>query len=468
MSTDYNRFEVAKTMLLPQVMRGTLHNKERSELINSIFNHYGTSSFASFPASIRTKLKEIEKIHASCDDFVYVGIEVELENFREYHDVTEAEKWDYNIYWLDKEDGSLRNDGREFISRFGMLREHTHEALPALEKYVTTVTNNRIEANARTGLHVHIDASQLTAYRFANLLFIYSIFEPMIFHVSGGRNENIFCVPWETNRQTLGQVVSHLVNPHNHRSWRWRNYSKYCGLNLASMATFGTIEFRMHKGTYKAEEIQKWVNFLSNLYLYAKRTDFIENLNRFRTRRDDYKYWDVFAEIFMPYSKEIEELQICKREELIARCKYATINFFKHFVDMSKMPDSEVIPNKLAISRFDPDEEWHRELEAERERDWGDPPDPPVRLDLNRIEPVARVVLEPVNNVMDAIRNRPLEEVANIFRYEWPAAPQPAPDPVVQNERLANRLAQERVRWDAQLERWLEMRERDADERGQP
>lgn len=370
MSTDYNKFEAAKALSLPGIVRHTRHDRAISELVSSIYHHYGVSSSSSFPLKVRRKIEEIDNIHSFSNKFVYVGIEVELENFREYNDVTDGEKWDYMLYWFDKEDGSLRNNGREFVSRFGMLHEHTKEALPALEKYVTTVTNNRIEANARTGLHVHIDASQLNIYEFANLLFIYSIFEPMIFHVSGGRNENIFCVPWETNRQTLGQVVSHLVDSHNHRNWRWRNYSKYCGLNLSSLANFGTIEFRMHRGTYKAEEIQRWVDFLVNLYLYAQRTDFIENLNRFRTRRDDYKYWDVFAEIFKPYSKQIEELQICKREELIARCKYATVCFFKHFVDPSKMPDSE-----RGVRR--PYNDWNYELnEPELRRERVPPPIP--------------------------------------------------------------------------------------------
>ena len=365
---DYSKFERLKNYNLPAIAKSTSHRKDVVDLIQSIYEHYGTNNKASFSQLGQEYLTKIEAIHQNCHDFVYVGIEVELENYRAVKAITDDDVLiPYKFYWTEKEDGSLRNNGREFVSRFGMLREHTYDALLVLEKSVTTVTNNKIEANARTGLHVHIDVSQLTAYQFANLLFIYSIFEPMIFHVSGGRNENIFCVPWETNRKTLGQVVNELAEHNNLRNWRWRNYSKYCGLNLASLASFGTVEFRMHKGTYSAEEIQKWVDFLSNLYLYAKRTDFIDNLMRFRTNRMDWKYWDVFAEIFTPYAREIEQLQISNREELLTRCKYATISFFKHLVDPAKMPDSEHLNVKQAVLiNNDPGEFiWDPDREAE-------------------------------------------------------------------------------------------------------
>lgn len=357
MSTDYSTF---RTMVgnLPNIVTATRYDPKVSELVTSILEAFGYPSVADLPTDFRKIVQEVKDTHAKLTSIAYVGIEVELENFRVSDDPEYMTQCKQQVFWQQKEDGSLRNNGIEMVSRFGLTTAHVPEAINTLEKYVTTVTRNRVEANARTGLHVHLDVSRMTRYEFANFLFLYSMFEPLIFHVSGGRSNNIFCVPWETNRQTLGYIVHNLMtNLQWERNWRWRNYSKYCGLNLASMSTFGTVEFRMHKGTYKAQEIQKWVDFIEAMFLYAKKTDFVSNLNRFRTMRHDHKYWDVIEDVFKPYLKEIVDLPAGKRAELIARCKYATVSFFKHFVDHSKLPENNLNKNynrQAAVYRYQP------------------------------------------------------------------------------------------------------------------
>lgn len=379
MSLDYNRFEFSKTKTLPNILRATNHNKNVCQLHTGIRSHFGITNDSVFTDLSRLKLNEMLDVYKDTKEFVFVGIEVELERFRRTHEVATSNQEMLEMLWLQKEDGSLRNSGIEFVSRFGLIWDQVPMAVQELEEYVTTVTNGKAEANARTGLHVHIDVTQLTCYQLANLLFLYSILEPLIFHVSGGRGENVFCVPWETNRFTLGSVVNKLTSI-GMREMRWRNYSKYCGLNLAAMSNYGTIEFRMHKGTYKAEEIQKWVDFIAKLYLYAKMSDFVENLQRFRTERDDDKYWSLIELLFSSYDNDLASMSEEKRTELIIRCKYATITFLKHFVDLNKMPDSVGLNNNRAV--FDRDieiEEFlgYREDEEDMHHD-GESPEPPV------------------------------------------------------------------------------------------
>lgn len=458
MSLDSSRFEIVKEIRIPNCPRITHHSRGNCDLLNTIFNEHGVLEIDRFTTHTRPFLRQLQEIHNEIDEFVYLGIEVELENFRRNFDVSNLVNERYAVYWTEKEDGSLRNNGREFVSRLGMLYEHTPIALQALEEYVTTVTGGLVEANARTGLHIHIDVSRLTVYQLANLFFIYSIFEPMIFHVSGGRTENIFCVPWETNRHTLGQITSSILRIETHPSWRWRNYSKYCGLNLSSINNYGTLEFRMHKGTYKAEEIQRWASFIRNLYLYAKRTDLIENLNRFRTKRDDYKYWDVFAEIFVPYSRQIENLPVGKREELIARCKYSTVSFFKHFVNYDNMPDSEVIRRSRDAGVGSLQREW--------ERNWEQPLQPAFRY---RVDAVQRVVMNAdaglvyggealgVNEVRVEPEDREEDRFA-IDDYEDFAQPAPNPVPEIQHGQAQAQAQEIAANWEVFWARRLQAR----------
>lgn len=414
MSTDYSTFKTHKEAL-PNVVTAVRYSQRRSELVFSCLEAFGYSSIPELPRNIRPIMEKIEANHAKNTSIVYVGIEVELENFRYINDAPDELYRKWKVYWLQKEDGSLRNNGIEMVSRFGLTTADVPEALATLEEYVTTITNQRVEANARTGLHVHIDVSKLSKYEFSNLLFLYSVFEPLVFSLSGGRSDNIFCVPWETNRQTLGQVVSNLMTlgPGVDRHWRWRNYSKYCGLNLASVATFGTVEFRMHKGTYKAQEIQKWVDFIEALYLYAKRTDFVDNLNRFRTKRYDHKYWDVIESVFKSYLTDINLLPVGKREELIARCKYATVSFFKHFVDHTKLPESTMVKKRPVT---------YRDMQFDA------PPDPNVWRyqpgDVVRVEEGPIRVNVADNARVDFVVMNEVQEVAQEANR-----PEPAPNP---------------------------------------
>jgi hypothetical protein len=283
----------------------------------------------------------LDKAHKENPRTPHVGIEIELENA--LHSPKYVADVNYSITdtgWLSHEDGSLRNHGIEFVTRLGVNVAMVPTLTKAFEKYIVEWTAGRAQANARTGLHVHIDVSALSAPQLCNFLFLYAILEPVFFRVSGNRSDSIFCVPWEFGRKSLGEVLVDLSASAKvgYRNWRWRNYTKYCGLNISTIETYGTVEFRMHSGTYKAEAINKWVDCIHRLYMYVKNTDVVENINRFRMHRFDYKYWDLIGRIFQEYMPVLEP----ERAEMIARCKVATISVFKAFVDKAKIADTTV------------------------------------------------------------------------------------------------------------------------------
>ncbi len=341
MSGDYSFLDKGKGYMV-----NAARNPYRQKLVGrnlleaQYFVHNGVANLLGLNGTSRDQLNLLAAKYPNPS--LLVGVEIEVEKYRGVEDVGIQDAYWQDLFWVEHEDGSLRNNGREFVTRLGMTADMLPEAVTHLVKVIHTRANGKAEVNARTGLHVHINVSDLTVYELCNLLLIYALVEPLIFEVSGSREQSIFCVPWEFNRFTLGHVIQNLgrncvENGYaGDRAFRWRNYSKYCGLNISTVETYGTVEFRMHHGTLDPKVIIRWVNTLQRLYNYAKSTDLLTNIDKFRSNRQDYTYWPMITSIFEDYMDQLEP----KRAEHITRCKHSTLSFFKHFIDRSKMPDT--------------------------------------------------------------------------------------------------------------------------------
>jgi len=151
--------------------------------------------------------KQLHKHQLSNDKSPYIGVEIELENVDnpnlfENQDLSTCKK----MLWVQKADGSLRNNGQEFITAFGTTVNLLPLSLTVLDHYLIQNKPAAI-ANARTGLHVHYNVQGLSLYELMNVLFLYSTIEPAFFFYSGNRFDNIFCVPWCENKYTIGYII---------------------------------------------------------------------------------------------------------------------------------------------------------------------------------------------------------------------------------------------------------------------
>lgn len=156
-----------------------------------------------------------------------------------------------------EEDGSLRDNGKEFLlppSREAALAElfaEFHTKAPI--KYGSAAFSRR------TSTHVHVNVNFMTRPQVKTFMLLYSIFEPLAFQYCGDhRRTNIHCVPLSyTHLPSLyGMELSSLIN-------KW---SKYTALNLIPIKTLGTVEFRHLGGTNNPEVFSTWLGFLSTLY----------------------------------------------------------------------------------------------------------------------------------------------------------------------------------------------------------
>lgn len=198
------------------------------------------------------------------------GIELEIEY---------ADGLDYSKQHFRRDtDGSLRNNGYEFISH--PLRLDT--LLSALKGFIE---NNEGQFTPecysdRTSTHVHVNVQSCTLDNIKSLVLYYSLVENVLFkYVGNYRQENIYCVP--LNETLILQNISDTVNKitrNGARAWQ-----KYTALNLIPIITYGTVEFRHMHGTNDFEKLSKWIETVAYLVYRAKTTtlkDCIEGIQK--------------------------------------------------------------------------------------------------------------------------------------------------------------------------------------------
>lgn len=159
-------------------------------------------------------------------------------------------------------DGSLRNDGIEFISN-PLPRE---TLLAAFRNLHTTIEYYESEDafSPRTSTHVHINCRSLSETQARDLILFYALFEEFFFTlVDKDRRANIHCVP--LTETFLPQIYKYDLRKYIN------NWHKYTALNILPLTKFGTIEFRHLQGTSDSVLLDEWVTTLENLWKLCQR-----------------------------------------------------------------------------------------------------------------------------------------------------------------------------------------------------
>lgn len=197
------------------------------------------------------------------------GIEIELENLQTYERIRSH----FADYWTTTNDGSLRNNGIEFVSK-PLRAKQVEKALKQLHASV----NSTVEFTNRTSCHVHMNVRDLTINEIQSLVCVYIVLEEMLFDwVGHNRGNNIFCM--KITETDYYEYIKYLFNDIRDAVHNW---NKYTALNIHPIAEKGTVEFRHLYGTYDIDVIVPWINILSNLKGYVKQTSINEVLQQIK------------------------------------------------------------------------------------------------------------------------------------------------------------------------------------------
>ena len=181
-----------------------------------------------------------------------VGIEVEVENALNVRGVPSG-------VWQPTNDGSLRNNGMEYITHPIQGRWAPY----ALRELMTEVFPDDCCFSPRTSVHVHVNCQDLTPVQVTDIVLLYGCLEPLFYQFTGrGRVKNIYCVPiFDTNLIPFF-TTKKLENAVN----EWK---KYTGFNLLPLLDKGTLEFRHMHGTFDHQKLSVWVRLILKMVDYA-------------------------------------------------------------------------------------------------------------------------------------------------------------------------------------------------------
>ena len=203
-----------------------------------------------------------------------IGIEVEAEGFSD-------EKYqgcdNYRVcrdFFGTVADGSLRDNGVEFVSAI-LNTEQTGFALGLMSYLNKTL---KLKYNDRTGVHVHLNMREMELDSFRTFIATYLMLEKSLFHISGNRYNNIFCLPLRKSRTGLDILFSDNRQDSDVLEWFFHKgmASKYMALNYLPLTTFGTVEFRHHCGIHDVDRLRFWIDVILRIYNFAVATPFKE------------------------------------------------------------------------------------------------------------------------------------------------------------------------------------------------
>jgi hypothetical protein len=170
------------------------------------------------------------------------GIELEISDAYDY------EALDGHTVFGVKSDGSVNDDGLEFVSPI-LSGDEGLAAVAALCEYAKS---KGWSADDSCGFHLHVGVTDLTAEQKKRIVLAYRLTQDLWFKlVTRDRHTNDYC-------RALPYSVAELDNADWYDLQRGNSYrARYNWVNCTS--PHGTIEIRLHHGTIDKTEITNWV-----------------------------------------------------------------------------------------------------------------------------------------------------------------------------------------------------------------
>lgn len=205
------------------------------------------------------------------------GIEIEfyspknvlntVENLRKHVRGLMIEKW-YGTEWRIVHDGSLSDVDGFFSMELVSPVLDTEEAsdLRTVRKVCATLQAMGAFVNRSCGLHVHIDASDLSVEDVKTVFHRYTKFESTIdlMMPTNRRGSDVYYTKGGSN------VVNMVESCQTMHALQRVLPDRYYKVNLHALAKHNTIEFRQHSGSINGDTILNWVEFLSSFIKASK------------------------------------------------------------------------------------------------------------------------------------------------------------------------------------------------------
>ena len=205
---------------------------------------------------------------------ILTGVEIESELWPARH--AQLGKW-----WLAAGgEGSLKTD-QAFEWFTYPLRGLA--LVRALAKYEQEAKKYDEHFTARCAVHVHINMLEADEQHAASMIALCLLLDNHLYAVSDWeRCHNYHCRPLSLAfREVVGaaQGIRMLLRGAGapaYNQFKVMRDRRYLGVNFASLAKHGTLEFRHFPGEYQSKVIRRWINCLYRIYDYAEKHSLVE------------------------------------------------------------------------------------------------------------------------------------------------------------------------------------------------
>lgn len=233
-----------------------------------------------------------------------MGIEIEIEG------ATHIKSWPPMHYWTAHPDGSLRNNGVEWVSSPTPAKNLAEITIGLMQMFPKHLADPSF--SWRTSIHVHVNVQQMTEEQILNMVILYLIFENALFkYADEKRKHSVFCVPLLECQDTFTQIMSvwrKEVEMGKGVNWQYMKdiWQKYAALGIFRIDSYGTLEFRHLPGTWDVKKIVGWVCLLSALQqasIAMSASKIEEHIMKVNTlsyytqlRKEVFKAWDYLLD----------------------------------------------------------------------------------------------------------------------------------------------------------------------------
>lgn len=197
-----------------------------------------------------------------------IGIEFEIEGRNllgggYLEDITGSKS---KAYWTSKTDGSLRNGGREYVlSTPCYIGELSELVIPFFRKFETG--RAIIKNSNRCSTHIHVNIGGYKINELTSAIALWKVFETSMLAWCGEeRQSNHFCLSSKDETSVIDAWTQYLRGGQQPNE---RNL-KYSALNVLTIFSFGSLEFRCAAGANEPTMPITWATFCYNLVRYAK------------------------------------------------------------------------------------------------------------------------------------------------------------------------------------------------------
>lgn len=192
-----------------------------------------------------------------------MGVEIQAEGYNHR---------DNEVYYKVVSDASIRGENpAEVVSPILKGKD----GLDSLKKVCESLSSIGAKVNKSCGLHIHLDAKEMTIAQWRNLIINYARLENIIdgFMAESRRgNNNGFC----RSVALMPRLEATILHCNSVEEIARYFSTRYMKINVEAYSRHKTVEFRQHQGTIEFEKISMWLTFLQKLLVFSRENS-VEN-----------------------------------------------------------------------------------------------------------------------------------------------------------------------------------------------